>query len=303
MNWENAAMQMIVFCGVCALFAVLEDLVRARVLMCRAPALSARLSKAVRLLFAQTLVPQESAPFVFCALPAVAFTFVLSAFASAAQAGFDVFGAVFAIYGAALAFVLCGMVSSSRFALIGAARGLTRLCAVASVFPVLAAAIAVSARSPDFTAIQNAQRHIWFIVPHFPLFLIYMAGTLALTNICGGEREKEIARGVETEYAGAPYFVLRLTRLLAAVFLSVAGAYLFLGGGLSPFGRILENGGVWLAVKSAVLFAFVRLARDVVPVMKTGAFVKTAFTRVLPFCLFWLFASAGVRLMLTGGAP
>lgn len=293
----------VIFCVVCALFAVSESFVRARVLMRRTPRLSAALMKPVRMLLTQICVPQNSAPFVFFVLPAAAFTGVLFAFAGAVSQGGNLFDAAFAVCGAALAFALCGMVSSSRFALIGAVRSLSRLCAVLSVFPVLAAALAVSARSADFTAIQNAQKHVWFIVPHFPLFLIYMAGTLALTRICGGGGEREIARGVETEYTGAPYFVLRLTRLLMTVFACVVGAYLFLGGDLPLFGLFKESGGVWLTVKSAVLFALIGAARETVPPMKTGAFVKTVLTRVLPFCLFWLFASAGVCLLLTEKMP
>ena len=268
--------QTVVFCLVCALFAVSESFVRARVLMRQTPRLSAALMKPVRMLLTQICVPQNSAPFVFFALPAAAFAGVLFAFAGAVNKEFD---------------------------LIGAVRSLSRLCAVLSVFPVLAAALAVSARSADFTAIQNAQKHVWFIVPHFPLFLIYMAGTLALTRICGGGGEREIARGVETEYTGAPYFVLRLTRLLMTVFACVVGAYLFLGGDLPLFGLFKESGGVWLTVKSAVLFALIGAARETVPLMKTGAFVKTVLTRVLPFCLFWLFASAGVCLLLTEKMP
>ena len=310
--FERIAVQTVFFAGVLWLVSFLRKAVCARLFVTARVPVFWPFAFVVKCLTQKFVVKRSENGFLFVLMPfltfflsALAFLFVpFLTFFAVTEIQFDVLYALFVLYSSVCAFVSAGLVSDSRYALISAVRALMRLVSVQAVLVVVVMTVMLSADATCFRDIADAQKKIWFVLPHFPLVFIFTACTLFLLNVFRFESpfaHKELASGVYAEYAGGLYLLLRLSAYVSAVFMAAVGAFLFLGGDNAPFETRFVPSWVWLGVKTGLFFVVFVVAENALPDYRSDKMPKIALLRFFPFCVLWLFATAAVCLLLSGG--
>ena len=92
--------------------------------------------------------------------------------------------------------------------------------------------------SLNITVIIEAQRAIWFIVPLFPIFIIFFIGSIAETNRAPfdlAEAESELVSGFMTEHAAVIFVFFFLAEYASIVLICILTSILFLGGYLYDY--------------------------------------------------------------------
>jgi len=153
--------------------------------------------------------------------------------------------------------------------------------------------------SLNLTDIVLAQKNIWFVIPLFPMFIIFFISALAETNrppFDLPEAEAELVAGYQTEYSGMMYAMFWLGEYANILLMCALGSILFLGGWLSPinispFNDIPEP--FWLIFKILFLFILFALVKAIVPRYRYDQLMKLGWKIFLPFSLIWVVLTAG----------
>jgi hypothetical protein len=106
--------------------------------------------------------------------------------------------------------------------------------------------------SLNLTDVVMAQRHVWFCLPLFPMFIIFFISTLAETNRSPfdlPEGESEIVAGFFVEYSSLSFGLFFLGEYANMILMSALTTILFLGGWLGPFGLLPQIGPLWFILK------------------------------------------------------
>jgi NADH-quinone oxidoreductase subunit H len=274
-----------------------------------------------KLLFKETVIPSGANRVVFVAAPIL--TFVLSLVAWAVIP-FDP-GMVIAninvgvlylfaisslgVYG----IIMAGWSSNSKYAFLGALRSAAQMVSYEVSMGFVIVTVLLCAGSLNLTAIVEAQRHIWYCVPLFPMFIVFFVSVLAETNRSPfdlPEGESELVAGFFVEYSAMAFALFYLGEYGNMILMSAMTAILFLGGWLAPFNIEPFSGGLaahawaafWFALKIGfVLFCFLWV-RATVPRFRYDQLMRLGWKVFLPLSLFWLVLTAGV-LVTTGWLP
>ena len=141
---------------------------------------------------------------------------------------------------------------------------------------------------------------MWYIIPHFPMFMIFIASILAETNrhpFDLPEDEASLVTGYNVEYSSMAFALFFLGEYANMILMSAITAVLFLGGWLAPFGLwplTLIPGPIWLILKIFfVLFIFI-WARATLPRYRYDQLMRLGWKVFLPLSLAWLVLTAGV---------
>ena len=159
----------------------------------------------------------------------------------------------------------------TRLSFFGAVRQIAQSVATQPVLAVVVMTILMTAGAGDLYSVIGAQRKMWFVLPHFPLFVLYLATVAATVGL-------------------SPFSAPKSERGLAV---------LFLGGTLPVFSGAASP--LWLMGKTVALLVLFLVADAVLPDLRTDRTVNLNFKFFLPFSLFWLAATAAV-LAAAGGA-
>jgi NADH-quinone oxidoreductase subunit H len=144
------------------------------------------------------------------------------------------FGAI-AFYG----FMLGGWASGSKYSFLGAMRAAAQLISYEVALGLSLLGVVFAAGTLSLTEIVEAQRGMWFIVPQFVGFLVFLVAGFAETNRTPfdlPEAESELVQGYSTEYGGARFASFMLAEYLNILVISAIVVTVFLGGWLLPFG-------------------------------------------------------------------
>jgi NADH-quinone oxidoreductase subunit H len=158
--------------------------------------------------------------------------------------------------------------------------------------------------SLNLNDIVLAQRHVWFVIPLFPMAVIFFISTLAETNRSPfdlPEGESEIVAGFFVEYSAMTFALFFLGEYTNMILMSAMTSILFLGGWLPPLDIAPFNwipGPLWFIAKiMAVLFVFLWV-RATFPRYRYDQLMRLGWKIFLPFSLFWLVATAGVLMAM-----
>jgi NADH-ubiquinone oxidoreductase chain 1 len=156
--------------------------------------------------------------------------------------------------------------------------------------------------SLNLSVIVESQNPIWFILPLFPVFLIFFIGTLAETNRAPmdlAEAESELVSGFLTEHSSAIFVFFFLAEYASIVLMSALTSILFLGGYLLPFNSLIgpiDNGllsgllsGITLGVKTCmIIFGFIWV-RASFPRIRYDQLMTVCWTVLLPLVFAFIF--------------
>ena len=275
----------------------------------------------VKLLTKETVLPARANPVVFILAPMVTFTLSFVAWAvipfddgwvlSDINVGILFLFAVASleVYGVLMA----GWASNSRYAFLGALRSAAQMVSYEVSMGFVIVTVLICAGSLNLSEIVMAQKDMWFVVPLFPMFVVFFVSGLAETNrhpFDLPEDEAALVAGYFVEYSAMPFALFFLGEYAAMILVSGMTAVLFLGGWLPPLDMAPFTwipGVVWFGLKiSAVLFVFLWV-RATFPRYRYDQLMRLGWKVFLPFSLLWVVVTAGAAVAFDwlpdGGAP
>ncbi len=149
------------------------------------------------------------------------------------------FGAV-AFYG----IMLGGWSSGSKYSFLGSMRAAAQLISYEVAQGMALVGVVITAQTLSLTEIVEAQQGMWFVIPQFAGFLIFMVASFAETNrppFDLAEADAELVGGYMTEYGGGRFALYFFAEYLNVLVISGLATTLFLGGWLLPFGLDLPG--------------------------------------------------------------
>ena len=229
------------------------------------------LADGLKLFVKETVVPFGANRIVFVMAPCVTFVLALIGWA---VIPFD-YGLVLAdinvgilylfaisslgVYGVLMA----GWASNSMYAFLGALRSAAQMVSYEVSMGFVIITVLLLAGSLNLSDIVMAQRDMWFVIPLFPMAVIFFISTLAETNrhpFDLPEAEAELVSGYNVEYSAMTFALFFLGEYMNMILMSAMTVILFLGGWLPPIDIAPFNwipGPLWFAIKvAAVLFVF-----------------------------------------------
>jgi len=138
--------------------------------------------------------------------------------------------------------LLAGWSANSKYAFLGSLRSTAQLISYELILSSAILLVILLTGSLNLTVIIEAQRAIWFIVPLFPIFIIFFIGSVAETNRAPfdlAEAESELVSGFMTEHAAVIFVFFFLAEYGSIVLICILNTILFLGGYLLDFSFIV----------------------------------------------------------------
>lgn len=196
-----------------------------------------------------------------------------------------------AVYSVALA----GWASNNKYALLGGIRAIGQMISYEVFMGISLLGVVVQAGTFSLTGIVEAQRGMWFIVPQFIGFVVFLIAGLAEARRIPfdiPEAENEIVAGYHTEYSGMQFALFYLGEYIGITMTSMMMATLFLGGWLGPVLPPI----VWFLLKSALFLVFFITVRGSLPRLRYDQLVAFGWKLMFPLALANLLATGAIVL-------
>jgi NADH-quinone oxidoreductase subunit H len=135
--------------------------------------------------------------------------------------------------------MLGGWASGSKYSFLGAMRGAAQLISYEVSQGLSLVGVVITAQTLSLTGIVHAQGGMWYFIPQFAGFLIFMTASFAETNRAPFdlvEADAEIVAGYFTEYGGTPFVAYLFSEYMNMFVVSGIAVTVFFGGWLLPFG-------------------------------------------------------------------
>jgi NADH-quinone oxidoreductase subunit H len=204
--------------------------------------------------------------------------------------------------------IIAGWASNSKYAFLGALRSAAQMVSYEVSMGFVIVTVMICVGSLNLNDVVLAQRHIWFAIPLFPLFIIFFISGLAETNRAPfdlAEGDTEIVAGFFVEYSAMTFALFFLGEYANMILISATTTVLFLGGWLSPLPFapfIWVPGVIWFVLKIFVcLFVFLWV-RATLPRYRYDQIMTLGWKVFLPLSLLWLVVTASF-LEITGLLP
>ena len=268
------------------------------------------LADALKYIFKEIIIPASSNKVIFILAPIVTMTLALIAWAvipfsesfvlSNINVGILYIFAVSSL--GVYVIIMGGWASNSKYPFLGAIRSAAQMVSYEVSIGVIIINVLLCVGSLNLTDIVLAQEKIWFIIPLFPMFVIFFISALAETNrppFDLPEAEAELVSGYQTEYSGMMYAMFWLGEYANILLMCALGSILFLGGWLSPLNMYpfdIIPSPLWLILKILLLFILFALVKAIVPRYRYDQLMKLGWKIFLPFSLFWVVLTAGYLL-------
>ena len=268
------------------------------------------LADALKYLFKEIIIPASSNKIIFVLAPIVTMTLALVSWAvipfsedfvlADINVGILYIFAVssLGVYG----IIMGGWASNSKYPFLGSIRSAAQMVSYEVSIGIIIINVLLCVGSLNLSDIVLAQERIWFIVPLFPMFVIFFISALAETNrppFDLPEAEAELVAGYQTEYSGMMYAMFWLGEYANILLMCSLGSILFLGGWLSPINIYpfdLIPSPIWLILKILLLFILFSLVKAIVPRYRYDQLMRLGWKIFLPFSLFWVVLTASYLL-------
>nr|YP_011017718.1 NADH dehydrogenase subunit 1 [Griffithsia okiensis]WQF69541.1 NADH dehydrogenase subunit 1 [Griffithsia okiensis] len=200
--------------------------------------------------------------------------------------------------------IMAGWSSNSKFAFLGALRSAAQMISYEVSIGLILMNVLICVGSLNFSEIVLAQQFIWFVIPLFPIFIMFYISILAETNRAPfdlPEAEAELVAGYNVEYSAMGFALFFLGEYANMILMCSLTTILFLGGWLSPFNIKILNwipSVFWFSFKTTfLLFGFIWI-RSSFPRYRYDQLMRLGWKIFLPFSLAWIFFTSGLLLSL-----
>ncbi len=256
----------------------------------------------IKLLTKETIFPDKSSKFLFILSPILTFALALIAWAvipidfkivlADINVGLMYIFAVssLGVYG----IIMAGWSSNSRYAFLGSLRSAAQMISYEVSIGLIIISVLLTAGSLNLTEIIMSQKNLWYVIPHFPMFVIFFISTLAETNRAPfdlPEAESELVAGYNVEYSSMSFGLFFLGEYGNMILMSSMSTILFLGGWLPPFEWYLFEyvpGYIWFLIKSIFLLFIFLWVRATLPRYRYDQLMTLGWKLFLPLSLIWI---------------
>ena len=261
---------------------------------------------ALKFMFKEIIIPASANKVIFILAPIVTMTLALIAWAvipfseelvlSNINVGILYLFAIssLGVYG----IIMGGWASNSKYPFLGSIRSAAQMVSYEVSIGIIIVNVLLCVGSLNLKDIVLAQKNIWFIIPLFPMFVIFFISALAETNrppFDLPEAESELVAGYQTEYSGMMFAMFWLGEYANILLMCAMGSILFLGGWLSPINLYPFNllpSPFWMILKILLLFFLFALIKAIVPRYRFDQLMRLGWKVFLPFSLIWVILTA-----------
>ena len=268
------------------------------------------LADALKYIFKEIIIPASSNKIIFILAPIVTMTLALIAWAvipfSEDYVLADINVGILYIFAISslgvYGIIMGGWASNSKYPFLGSIRSAAQMVSYEVSIGVIIINVLLCVGSLNLSDIVLAQEKIWFVIPLFPMFVIFFISSLAETNrppFDLPEAEAELVAGYQTEYSGMMYAMFWLGEYANILLMCALGSILFLGGWLAPMDVPLFDmvpPPVWLILKILFLFILFALIKAIVPRYRYDQLMRLGWKVFLPFSLLWVVLTSGYLL-------
>jgi len=264
------------------------------------------LADALKYIFKEIIIPSSANKVVFILAPIVTMTLALVAWAvipmseelvlSDINVGILYLFAVssLGVYG----IIMGGWASNSKYPFLGAIRSAAQMVSYEVSIGIIIINVLLCVGSLNLNDIVIAQKNLWYVIPLFPMFVIFFISALAETNrppFDLPEAEAELVAGYQTEYSGMMYAMFWLGEYANILLMCAMGSILFLGGWLPIMDVYPLNiipAPIWMISKILFLFLLFALIKAIVPRYRYDQLMRLGWKIFLPFSLIYLVFTA-----------
>jgi NADH-quinone oxidoreductase subunit H len=233
------------------------------------------LSDGFKLLVKETVLPSSANKLIFILSPMLTFVISLMGWAVIPYDKYSILAEMnigvlylfamssLGVYG----IIMSGWSSNSKYAFLGALRSTAQMVSYEVSIGFIMITIVVCCGSFNLQQIIEYQKNIWFVIPFFPLFLMFFTSALAETNrhpFDLPEAEAELVSGYNVEYSAMGFALFSLGEYANMLMMSSINVILFFGGWLPPFEFLsFIPGSFWFGIKICffvILFVWMRAA-------------------------------------------
>ena len=265
------------------------------------------LADALKYIFKEIIIPATSNKVIFILAPIITMTLALISWAvipfsedfvlADINVGILYLFAVssLGVYG----IIMGGWASNSKYPFLGAIRSAAQMVSYEVSIGIIIINVLLCVGSLNLSDIVLAQKELWYIIPLFPMFVIFFISALAETNrppFDLPEAEAELVAGYQTEYSGMMYAMFWLGEYANILLMCAMGSILFLGGWLPPIDVFPFNvipSPLWLIFKIILLFILFALVKAIVPRYRYDQLMRLGWKVFLPLSLTWVVLTAG----------
>jgi NADH-quinone oxidoreductase subunit H len=264
------------------------------------------LADALKYIFKEIIIPASANKVVFVLAPIITMTLALVSWAvipmseefvlSDINVGILYLFAVssLGVYG----IIMGGWASNSKYPFLGAIRSAAQMVSYEVSIGIIIINVLLCVGSLNLKDIVLAQSEMWYVIPLFPMFVIFFISALAETNrppFDLPEAEAELVAGYQTEYSGMMYAMFWLGEYANILLMCAMGSILFLGGWLpiiDVYPINLIPAPIWMILKILFLFFLFALIKAIVPRYRYDQLMRLGWKIFLPFSLIYLVLTA-----------
>jgi NADH-quinone oxidoreductase subunit H len=276
------------------------------------------IADAVKAVMKEIIIPSGANKFLFVLAPVLTFAPALAAWAVVPFSPEVVLADINAgllyilamtsmgVYGV----IIAGWASNSKYAFLGAMRSAAQVVSYELAMGFALVCVLMMSHSLNLGDIVKGQQGgsfiNWYLIPLFPMFLVYFISGVAETNRAPfdvAEGESEIVAGFHVEYSGMAFTVFFLAEYSNMILVATLASIIFLGGWLPPVNIApftMVPGFIWLLLKiSFLLFCFLWF-RATFPRYRYDQIMRLGWKVFIPITLVWIFL-LGLVMQLPSG--
>ena len=261
---------------------------------------------ALKYIFKEIIIPASANKAVFILAPIVTMTLALVAWAVIPMSEDFVLADInvgilylfavssLGVYG----IIMGGWASNSKYPFLGAIRSAAQMVSYEVSIGIIIINVLLCVGSLNLKDIVFAQKELWYVIPLFPMFVIFFISALAETNrppFDLPEAEAELVAGYQTEYSGMMYAMFWLGEYANILLMCAMGSVLFLGGWLpiiDIYPLNLIPAPIWMILKILFLFLLFALIKAIVPRYRYDQLMRLGWKIFLPLSLLYLVLTA-----------
>jgi len=257
------------------------------------------LADGLKLFVKETILPSNSNIYIFILAPLMTFILSLIGWAvipvsntvviSDLNLGVLYLFAVssLSVYG----IIMAGWSSNSKYPFLGSLRSAAQMISYEVSIGFIIVNICVCTGSFNLSSIVLSQTNVWFIVPLFPMFILFYISMLAETNrhpFDLPEAEAELVSGYNVEYSAMTFALFFLGEYANMLLMSAFSSILFLGGWLPLFSFNFLPGSFWMSIKIIIGVLFFILTRAALPRYRYDQLMHIGWKSFLPLSVGYL---------------
>ena len=268
------------------------------------------LADGLKLFVKETILPSNSNVYMFLLAPVISFVLSLIGWAVIPLSESIVISDInlgvlylfsvssLSVYG----LIMAGWSSNSKYPFLGSLRSAAQMISYEVSIGFIIVNVCVCAGSFNLSSIILAQEKVWYIVPLFPMFILFYISMLAETNrhpFDLPEAEAELVSGYNVEYSAMTFALFFLGEYANMLLMSGFSSILFLGGWLPLFNLSLFNfipGSAWFSLKLLIGVVFFILTRAALPRYRYDQLMHIGWKSFLPLSLGYLLFTVGILI-------